>query len=228
MSTPLIERRGLWLAYQIVAAACTIVVGSAFVLAVIMLAVALCKHVASRDSDSIGPPSVVSEDAPASAECLTTEDLLGAGVDQTMHFRIDSVPPGAHLYSLDEGARIGQTPYSNEWSCSLDRWSYPGLGFAIKNSETGCMIRLNCAITKEGYESQLLTQILASVSQSRSARNLPSQINFTALLKPTTSQLKPAGRALLVNGRVMAGAPDGLKVTEGVYQINILAPDKAE
>jgi hypothetical protein len=200
----------LWLAYQIVAAACTIVVGSAFVLAVVMLAVALCRNAASHCSSS-------------------SDNSSDDSIDQTMHFTLDSQPPGACVYFFGASERSAVTPCSNEWSYSLDvdgsgsSWSTEYLD--LERGDEGYVMNLRCIVTKEGYETQILTQVLATVSHPTSSNDLPAQLCYTAVLKPVSQKKRRIGRAQLVNGQIIGITADKPNVAEGIYDIEIFGPE---
>lgn len=223
MTTSNTPRNGLWLAYQIVAAASTIVVGSALALAVVLLALALCKQIAHTKSHSTTEQS--------SEPVVTAEELLGV-TEFSWRVELNSQPAGARVYQLGPYASpqsLGVTPYSETASCQTAEPSPNDYGwFTIDSVSDGLQVKLQCLIAKDGYESQILTQVLADVVQPATSNDLPAQLSYTAVLKPVSSRFKRIGRAQLVNGRAIGVVPDGLDVTEGVYEIDILGSDKVQ
>lgn len=232
-------RNGLQLVYQIIAAASTIVVGSALALAVVLLAVSLCKHAiavvsdwSSDDEPLVGEPfDPMADDAPLTCESL--DQTAAESINQTMHFTLDSQPPGARLYYQEPvlWKDIDVTPHTQTWVYRVSPDGRDGLwdgnGLDLVRCNGGYQMRLNCVIAKEGYESQILTQVLATISQPNTSNDLPAQLNYTAVLKPM-SPPRPVGRAQLVNGRLLEIVPANLDVTKGIYRIDILGPEAEE
>ena len=155
---------------------------------------------------------------------------LSSRLEQEFTLTITSDPSGAMVYPLRDSGQpesIGTTPIEFKGSYDIDRdgsgWGVAGRGIHLESTEEGILVRLDCIVAKNGYYCEELTPILATIPQKNARpEQMPSEFKYNAMLIPNESAIiNKVGTAVIVNGTFVEVNPPSLKLTEGIYMIDI-------
>ena len=157
---------------------------------------------------------------------LSSDKTTISSIRQEFTLSITSDPPGAMVYHR-YGQPIGTTPIEIKGSYDIDRDGYgcgvSGSGINLESTEEGVIVRLDCIVAKNGYTCQELASVLATIPKKNARpEQMPSEFKYNARLIPNESaNINKIGTAVIVNGFFVEVNPPSLKLTEGIYMIDI-------
>ena len=162
---------------------------------------------------------------------LSSDKILINSIRQEFTLSITSDPPGARVYparTWGQPDSIGTTPFELKGSYTADKdgsgwWPWAN-GIQLEPDEEGVNIRLeDYVVAKNGYICQELAPVLATIPGWKThPGKMPSELKYhVKLISEDSSHVNKIGTAVIVNGSFVEVNPPSLKLTEGIYMVDI-------